>query len=148
MIHFVEHDMGFCICVISLLDNKTKETYIRVKYIDRGGCMQRQTSISSREVLNVSSSRISPEEKEKMKGWLSEDKREVIEEGCVILGLVAVQFLYAGNAILQSYLLKLGIQPSALIIFSTFATFLILSPIAILFERQLIIVYSSSFLFL
>lgn len=98
--------------------------------------MQRQTiTKGERESLNVS--RISPsgKEKEKMIGWQS-NRREVIEEVAVIVGLVSVQFLYAGNSILLSYLLKLGIQPSSLIIFSTFATFVVLSPLAILFERQ------------
>ncbi|KAI3468954.1 hypothetical protein Pfo_025617 [Paulownia fortunei] len=70
-----------------------------------------------------------------MIGWQS-NKREVIEDVAVIVGLVSVQFLYAGNSILLSYLLKLGVQPSSLIIFSTFATFVVLSPLSILFERQ------------
>ncbi|GFP81763.1 wat1-related protein at5g47470 [Phtheirospermum japonicum] len=68
--------------------------------------------------------------------WVSK-KRDVIEDVGVIVGLVAVQFLYAGNSILLSYILKFGVHPSSLIIFSSFATFLILSPFSILFERRL-----------
>lgn len=74
-------------------------------------------------------------EKEKMIIW-NYNKKEVIEEIVVIMGLVSVQFLYAGNAILLSIILKTGIQPSSLIICSTLATFLVLSPLAILFERD------------
>ncbi|KAH6771774.1 Nodulin MtN21 /EamA-like transporter family protein [Perilla frutescens var. frutescens] len=70
-----------------------------------------------------------------MVGYLKSNKREVLEEIAVIMGLVAVQFLYAGNAILLSIILKAGIQPSSLIICSTLSTFLVLSPLAILFER-------------
>ncbi|KAL1565658.1 WAT1-related protein-like protein [Salvia divinorum] len=67
---------------------------------------------------------------------MASNKREVIEEIAVVMGLVSVQFLYAGNAILLSIILKTGLQPSSLIICSTFATFLVLSPLAILFERR------------
>ncbi|CAA3011566.1 WAT1-related At5g47470-like isoform X1 [Olea europaea subsp. europaea] len=63
-------------------------------------------------------------------------KAEFIENVAIITGLTLIQFLYSGNSILLSYLLKLGFQPSSLIIFSTFATFLLLSPISILFERS------------
>lgn len=63
-------------------------------------------------------------------------KAEFIENVAIITGLTLIQFLYSGNSILLSYLLKLGFQPSSLIIFSTFATFLLLSPISILFERR------------
>ncbi|EYU19338.1 hypothetical protein MIMGU_mgv1a025600mg [Erythranthe guttata] len=73
-----------------------------------------------------------------MKGWdnFSSSKLEIIEDIAVIVGLVIVQFLYAGNSILISYLLKLGIHDSTLIVFSTFATFVVLSPLSILFERK------------
>ncbi|KAL3645320.1 hypothetical protein CASFOL_010500 [Castilleja foliolosa] len=64
-------------------------------------------------------------------------KMDVIEDCCVIVGLVGVQFLYAGNSILLSYILKFGIHPSSLIILSSFATFLLLSPFSFLFERKL-----------
>ncbi|XP_051115322.1 WAT1-related protein At5g47470 isoform X2 [Andrographis paniculata] len=63
-------------------------------------------------------------------------KREVIEEVVVIVGLVGVQFVYAGNSILLSYFMKLGFHPSSLIIFSTFATSLVLSPLSFLERKQ------------
>ncbi|XP_073053982.1 WAT1-related protein At5g47470-like isoform X2 [Primulina eburnea] len=63
-------------------------------------------------------------------------KLQWIEDVVIIVGLILVQFMYAGNSILLSYLLKLGFQPSSLVIFSTFATFVLLSPLAIFFERK------------
>ncbi|OWM88369.1 hypothetical protein CDL15_Pgr003781 [Punica granatum] len=62
-------------------------------------------------------------------------KRQVLEEAVVIGGLVGIQFVYAGNSVLLSYLMSLGLNPLTLVVFSAFATFLILSPFAILFER-------------
>ena len=62
-------------------------------------------------------------------------KKEMIEEVVIIGGLVMVQFVYAGNSLLMSYLMSLGLGPFTIVIFSTFATSLILSPFAILFER-------------
>lgn len=62
-------------------------------------------------------------------------KGEMVEDVGVIVGLVAVQFLYAANSILLGYFLNLGFRPSSLIIFSSFATFIILSPLALAFER-------------
>ncbi|PIN02388.1 hypothetical protein CDL12_25096 [Handroanthus impetiginosus] len=70
-----------------------------------------------------------------MIGWDSM-KWEVIEDVGVVVGLVCVQFLYAGNSILLSYLLKLGFEASSLIIFSNFATFFVLSPLSVIFERR------------
>ncbi|KAL7160429.1 hypothetical protein ABFS83_01G094700 [Erythranthe nasuta] len=100
--------------------------------------MHKQKNIKvERESFHVSKN--SPTSKEKkMKGWdnFSSSKREIIEDIAVIVGLVIVQFLYAGNSILISYLLKLGIHDSTLIVFSTFATFVVLSPLSILFERK------------
>ncbi|PKI41562.1 hypothetical protein CRG98_038073 [Punica granatum] len=64
-------------------------------------------------------------------------KRQVLEEAVVIGGLVGIQFVYAGNSVLLSYLMSLGLNPLTLVVFSAFATFLILSPFAILFERSL-----------
>lgn len=63
-------------------------------------------------------------------------KKEVAEDVVVVCGLIGVQFVYAGNAIMMSYVMSLGLNPLSLIVFSTFATFLILSPISILFERK------------
>jgi len=63
-------------------------------------------------------------------------KTEMIEEMVIVGGLVMVQFVYAGNSLLMSYLMSLGLGPFTIVIFSTFATFIILSPFAILFERS------------
>jgi len=65
------------------------------------------------------------------------ENREMVENVVIIGGLIAVQFVYAGNSVLLSYLMSLGLHPLSLIIFSTFATFLVLSPICLLFERCL-----------
>ncbi|XP_019095476.1 PREDICTED: WAT1-related protein At5g47470-like [Camelina sativa] len=54
----------------------------------------------------------------------------------IVGGLVMVQFVYAGNSLLMSYLMSLGLGPFTIVIFSTFATFIVLSPFAILFERK------------
>ncbi|KAJ7952509.1 WAT1-related protein [Quillaja saponaria] len=61
--------------------------------------------------------------------------REVIEEIAIIGGLVGVQFGYAGNSVLLSYLMSLGLNPLSISILSSFATFLILFPFAVYFER-------------
>ncbi|KAG2261769.1 hypothetical protein Bca52824_068848 [Brassica carinata] len=63
-------------------------------------------------------------------------KKEMLEEVMIVGGLVMVQFVYAGNSLLMSHLMSLGLGPFTIVIFSTFATFLILSPFAILFERK------------
>ncbi|XP_021901893.1 WAT1-related protein At5g47470-like [Carica papaya] len=63
-------------------------------------------------------------------------KKEVIEDVGIVVGLVAVQFVYAGNSVLLSYLMSLGVSPLTIVIFSTFATFLIVSPLAVYFERK------------
>ncbi|VVB08257.1 unnamed protein product [Arabis nemorensis] len=62
--------------------------------------------------------------------------KEMIEEMVIVGGLVMVQFVYAGNSALMSYLMSLGLGPFTIVIFSTFATFVILSPFAIFFERK------------
>lgn len=67
-------------------------------------------------------------------GWGG--KREIVEDLVIIGGLIGVQFVYAGNSVLLSYLMSLGLNPLSLIIFSTFATFLLLSPISLVFERS------------
>ncbi|CAK9173226.1 unnamed protein product [Ilex paraguariensis] len=63
-------------------------------------------------------------------------KREVVEDLAIISGLIGVQFVYAGNTVVLSYLMSIGIQPSSLIILSTFSTFLVLSPLSFLLERS------------
>jgi hypothetical protein len=62
-------------------------------------------------------------------------KKDVMEDVAIIGGLIGVQFVYAGNAVLLSYLMSMGLRPITIVIFSTFATFLILCPIAVYFER-------------
>ena len=65
-------------------------------------------------------------------------QRNLFEDVAIIGGLIGVQIVYAGNSILLSYLMALGLESFTIVIFSTFATFLILSPIAIYFERFLL----------
>ena len=62
-------------------------------------------------------------------------KREMIEDVALIGGLVGVQFVYAGNSILLSYFMSLELGPLTIVIYSSFATFIILSPFAYYFER-------------
>lgn len=63
-------------------------------------------------------------------------KKLILEDLVFVGGLVLVQFVYAGNSILLSYLMSLGLDPLTIVIFSTFATFLIISPLAVYFERS------------
>ncbi|XP_030515298.1 WAT1-related protein At5g47470 isoform X1 [Rhodamnia argentea] len=63
-------------------------------------------------------------------------KKEALEDAAVIGGLIGIQFVYAGNSVLLSYLLSLGFNPLTLVILSALATFFILSPIAVVFERS------------
>lgn len=60
---------------------------------------------------------------------------EFIEDATIIGGLIGVQFIYAGNSILQKYLMSEGLPQSPYIISLNFITFLILSPLAFFFER-------------
>ncbi|KAK3039490.1 hypothetical protein RJ639_028072 [Escallonia herrerae] len=64
-------------------------------------------------------------------------KRGLAEDVALIAGLVAMQFMIAGNSVALSYFMSLGLHPSSLIIPSAFATFLVLSPIATYFERSI-----------
>lgn len=72
------------------------------------------------------------------------DQVVIIEELVIIVGLLGVQCVYAGNSAVLSYLMSIGLHPSSLIILTTFATFLLLSPFAFLFERQ-VCLFSLSF---
>ncbi|XP_059655179.1 WAT1-related protein At5g47470-like [Cornus florida] len=64
-------------------------------------------------------------------------KSEVVVENIVIIGgLIGVQFIYAGNSVLLSYLMSLGLKPHSLIILTTFSTFLVLSPLCFYYERS------------
>jgi hypothetical protein len=65
-------------------------------------------------------------------------KKDVLEEVAIIGGLIAVQFVYAGNSVLLSFLMSMGLEPLTIVIFSTFASFLILCPISVFFERFLL----------
>ncbi|ESW29291.1 hypothetical protein PHAVU_002G058200 [Phaseolus vulgaris] len=66
---------------------------------------------------------------------------EKINKGCIenvaiIGGLVGVQFIYAGNAVLMSYSMSLGFSSLTIIILTSLATFLILFPVSFCFERS------------
>ncbi|KAE8055914.1 hypothetical protein FH972_012724 [Carpinus fangiana] len=63
-------------------------------------------------------------------------KKDVLEEVAIIGGLIGVQFVYAGNSVLLSFLMSMGLEPLTIVIFSTFASFLILCPISVFFERS------------
>ncbi|KAF7828422.1 WAT1-related protein [Senna tora] len=62
-------------------------------------------------------------------------KEGMAEEVAIIGGLVMAQFVYAGQAVLLSYLMSLGISPLTIVVFSCVSTFLILFPFAVYFER-------------
>ena len=63
--------------------------------------------------------------------------RRVMEDVTIIGGLIGVQIMYAGNAVLMSYAMSLGLSFLTIIIFTSLATFLILFPAAFHFERFL-----------
>ncbi|CAI0504892.1 unnamed protein product [Linum tenue] len=63
-------------------------------------------------------------------------KKEMLEDLVIGGGLIVVQFVYAGNSVLLSYLMSIGLTPLTILIFSTFATFLVISPFAFYFERK------------
>ncbi|KAG6633498.1 WAT1-related protein At5g47470-like [Carya illinoinensis] len=63
-------------------------------------------------------------------------ERDIYEDVVIIGGLIGVQFVYAGNSVLLSYLMSTGIRPLTIVIFSAFSTFLIISPVATYFERS------------
>ncbi|WVZ25624.1 hypothetical protein V8G54_004168 [Vigna mungo] len=60
----------------------------------------------------------------------------LVEDVAVIGGLIGVQFVYAGNALLLSYLMSLGLESLTIVTFTSFATFLILLPFAFYYERS------------
>ncbi|XP_059589705.1 WAT1-related protein At5g47470 [Vitis vinifera] len=63
-------------------------------------------------------------------------KREMLEDFAVIGGLVGVQVVYAGNALVLSYLMSVGLNPLSLVVYSAFATFIVLTPLSFYFERS------------
>ncbi|KAL4324389.1 hypothetical protein GQ457_11G022620 [Hibiscus cannabinus] len=62
--------------------------------------------------------------------------RGVVEDVAIYGGLIVMQFVYAGNSVLLGYLMSLGLTPLTIVISFTFATFLIVSPFALYFERS------------
>lgn len=64
-------------------------------------------------------------------------RRENLEDVAIIAGLIGMQFMYAGNSILVSYLMLMGFTPASLIILASLATFVILLPFSVIFERRL-----------
>ncbi|CAN1333577.1 WAT1-related protein At5g47470 [Linum perenne] len=62
-------------------------------------------------------------------------KKEILEDLAIAGGLIGVQFVHAGNSVLLSYLMSIGLNSLTIVIFSTFSTFLIISPLAFYFER-------------
>ncbi|KGN50255.1 WAT1-related protein At5g47470 [Cucumis sativus] len=59
-----------------------------------------------------------------------------IEDAAVIGGLMTVQLIYAGNSVLLSYLMSLGLNPLTVVVCFAAATSLFLSPLAFYFERR------------
>ena len=59
----------------------------------------------------------------------------MIEDVATIGGLIGVQFVFAGNAVLLSYLMSLGLNSLTIVVFTSIATFLILTPVAFFYER-------------
>lgn len=59
----------------------------------------------------------------------------MMEDIAIIGGLIGVQVLYAGSAMLLGYLMSLGIKSLTIVIFTSFATFLLLLPFAFYYER-------------
>ncbi|XP_042510322.1 WAT1-related protein At5g47470-like isoform X2 [Macadamia integrifolia] len=60
---------------------------------------------------------------------------EFLEEFTIIAGLVIVQGVYGFYAVFTSYIMSIGIGSLFLIIYGSFATFIILLPLSIFFER-------------
>ncbi|KAJ4712742.1 WAT1-related protein [Melia azedarach] len=60
----------------------------------------------------------------------------VFGDAAIIGGLIGLQIVYAGNSVLMSYLMSIGITAFTIIVFSALATFLVLSPFAVYFERK------------
>lgn len=59
-----------------------------------------------------------------------------MEDAAVIGGLMVVQLIYAGNSVLLSYLMSLGLNPLTVVVCFAAATSLFLSPLAFYFERS------------
>ncbi|KAJ4865986.1 WAT1-related protein [Raphanus sativus] len=63
-------------------------------------------------------------------------KKETLKEVGIIGGLVGAQVIYAGNSEILSQVLSLGVDPLLVAIFCTFASFILISPLAFLLERE------------
>ncbi|KAI4370009.1 hypothetical protein MLD38_018397 [Melastoma candidum] len=68
---------------------------------------------------------------------MSKNRSSLLEDFFILGGLVVVQFIYAGSSILLGYLMSLGFNPLTLVAFTSLATFFILTPLAVFFERSL-----------
>ncbi|KAI4377912.1 hypothetical protein MLD38_015468 [Melastoma candidum] len=66
----------------------------------------------------------------------SSENGALLEDVAIVVGLVAIQFVYAGSSILSGYLMSLGIDTSTLVAFPALATFFVLTPVAAYFERS------------
>lgn len=62
--------------------------------------------------------------------------KRLMEDVAIVGGLIGVQFIYAGNAVLMSYAMSLGLTSLTIVIFTSLATFFILFPFAFCFERS------------
>ncbi|WOG86278.1 hypothetical protein DCAR_0205479 [Daucus carota subsp. sativus] len=62
--------------------------------------------------------------------------KKLAEDIAIIGGLIAVQFVFAGYNLVLSSLMSSGFNPASLIIISSFATFVVLSPLAFFIERD------------
>jgi len=67
----------------------------------------------------------------------------MMEDVVVIGGLIGVQFVYAGNAMLLKFLMSLGLQSFTIVIFTSFTTFLLLLPFVLYFERYFLPIFFS-----
>ncbi|KAL1333516.1 hypothetical protein HN51_062350 [Arachis hypogaea] len=88
---------------------------------------------SGRQILKLASFLI--------KRTLSNVKRmqgeRLMEEVAIIGGLIGVQFMAAGNAVLMSFVMSLGLKSLTIVTFMSPATSLLLSPLAFYSERSL-----------
>ncbi|XP_054810263.1 WAT1-related protein At5g47470-like isoform X2 [Prosopis cineraria] len=71
-----------------------------------------------------------------MEMWSGGMSCNAIEDIVIMGGLIGVQFVYAGSAVLMSFLMALGLSSLSIVIYTSFATFLVLLPFSIYFERS------------
>lgn len=75
-------------------------------------------------------------EKREMMMMMMQGER-LMEEVAIIGGLIGVQFMAAGNAVLMSFVMSLGLKSLTIVTFMSPATSLLLSPLAFYSERSL-----------